>query len=261
MSFDLTKYKVLSFDIYATLIDWENGIYHALVDRLGGLPVEQALHEASDVDKRKLLLGIYHEFETQIEREQPTLSYDQVLGEAYTRIAKQFNISSTQDKAESFGKTIGEWLPFPDTVAAMQILGERYKLIALSNVDKRSFNRTLSGPLQGVRFDGIYTAEDIGTYKPDLNNFKYLVEHARQDFGAQKTEILHVAQSLTHDHVPAKEFGLAPGVWIEREGKEGAMGGDRETLEHDDKINLAAAFETLGDMAEAVDQAFKHVSK
>ena len=139
----------------------------------------------------------------------------------------------------------------------MQKLSKQYKLVVLSNVDKASFSRTLSGPLAGVKFDAIYTAEDIGSYKPDVKNFAYLVEHAEKDFGVRKDEILKVAQSLYHDHVPAKAFGLRPSVWIERRpgGEEALMGSRLEDL--NEQVDLAATFKSLGELVEVVEKAFE----
>ncbi len=94
-------------------------------------------------------------------------------------------------------------MAFPDTVPALQTLKKYYKLVILSNIDNESIARTVSGPLKGVDFDAVYTAENIGSYKPDLKNFRYLVENVKE-LGVEKGEILHTAQSLTHDCVPAK---------------------------------------------------------
>lgn len=87
---------------------------------------------------------------------------------------------------------------------ALKALKKYYKLVILSNIDNESIARTVSGPLRGVEFDAVYTAENIGSYKPDLKNFRYLVENAKKELGVEKGEILHTAQSLTHDCVPAK---------------------------------------------------------
>jgi FMN phosphatase YigB (HAD superfamily) len=121
-------------------------------------------------------------------------------------------------------------------------------------VDHESFHETLKGPLNGVKFDAIYTAEDIGSYKPDENNFHYLVSHVRQDFGVEKDGICHTAQSLTGDHIPTAMLGFRPGVWISRGG--GSMGmGDLDALRT--KVNLGAIYDTLEDMAQAVEKAFR----
>ena len=101
----------------------------------------------------------------------------------------------------------------------MKRLSKYYKLVPLSNVDKASFAKTCKGPLNGVPFWRVYVAEEIGSYKPDLRNFEYLVEHAKSDSqsegeeGVEKEEICMVAQSLFHDHRPAKKMGLSS-AWV-----------------------------------------------
>ena len=259
MELDLTDYKLLSFDIYGTLIDWETGIYDALKPLVDKLPSDSQYGGSSPEETRKLVLGAFSSHERALQSEQPKLLYNKLLAETYKRLAGQLGVQATDAEAQKFGASLGTYPAFPDTVAAMKVLGSYYKLVALSNVDNENFSRTLSGPLNGVKFDGIYTAENIGSYKPDLNNFRYLIENVDRQFGVKKEEILHTAQSLTHDHVPGKEIGLRPGVWIRRAGGEGrgsAMGGSLEKLEMEGKIELGAVYETLGDMAEAVEKAF-----
>lgn len=259
MVFDLTDYKLLSFDIYATLIDWETGIYEALTPLVDQLPHGSQYRGASSEESRKLLLRTFSSHERALQAEQPKLLYDKLLTETYKRLAQELGLRATDAEAHAFGASVGAYPAFPDTVAAMAVLGSHYKLVALSNVDNENFGRTLAGPLSGVRFDAIYTAEDIGTYKPDLNNFRYLIGNVERQFGVKREEILHTAQSLTHDHVPGKEIGLRPGVWISRAGGEGkgsAMGGNLEALQKEGKVELGAVYETLGDMAEAAEKAF-----
>lgn len=195
--------------------------------------------------------------ELEIQRDHPKLPYSDVLAQLYQRLATDLEVPSAPAEAASFGGSVGKWPAFPDTFAAMQTLAKYHKLVVLSNVDGVSFSSTLAGPLQGVKFDAIYTADEIGSYKPDLANFEYLIEHINKDFGVQKPEILHVAQSLTHDHVPAKAIGLPPGVWIERGGDSmSVMGGNMARLEQEDKLQLGARFLTLGDLAAEVERAF-----
>lgn len=133
----------------------------------------------------------------------------------------------------------------------MMCSGKRYKLIPLSNVDLASFQQTLSGPLKGCHFDKVYTAEDIGSYKPDLKNFHYLLEHVKSDFGIEKAELCHVAQSLFHDHGPAKQVGLQS-VWVDRSGH---MGGD--TSGASEKYGFKLRVETLQELADIVEEAWR----
>ncbi|TVY84407.1 hypothetical protein LSUE1_G000449 [Lachnellula suecica] len=256
MVFNPNDYKLLSFDIYGTLIDWESGIFEALLPLLSKLPENDPHHPGQNTAEvnRSFLLGEYTKYELAIQKEHPTFPYPKILATAYERLATKLGVTITTAETEDFGSTIGTWPAFPDTVAAMQVLGQHYKLVVLSNVDKASFSRTLAGPLKGVKFDGIYTAEDIGSYKPDLRNFKYMVEHSDKDFGVKKDEILKVAQSIQHDHIPAKRFGLRPSVWIKRSGDKSAMGGKFDDFK--DQVDLAATFDTLGDFAAEVKKGF-----
>ena len=122
------------------------------------------------------------------------------------------------------------WPAFPDTPDALRLLGKDHALVILSNVDRAGFSGSL--PRLGVDFAAIYTAEDIGTYKPDPANFDFLIEHVRDDLGHGPDDILHVAQSLFHDHVPAKAKGLAT-AWIDRQGLRsgGSWGATREVTD------------------------------
>jgi 2-haloacid dehalogenase len=116
--------------------------------------------------------------------------------------------------------------------------------VILSNVDRASFahsNRKL-----GVAFDAVYTAEDIGSYKPDARNFEYLLEHLGAR-GIAKEQILHTAESLYHDHVPAKRFGLAT-CWIHRRSGKTGHGATRPP---EAEIHPDFRFATLAAMATA----------
>ena len=121
------------------------------------------------------------------------------------------------------------WPAFPDTADALRALERHYRLVILSNVHRDGFaasNRKL-----GVEFDAIYTAQDIGSYKPADANFEYLLSHLKSDFGLEKADILHTAQSLHHDHTPARRFGLA-NAWIDRQRlSEGGSWGATEKVE------------------------------
>ena len=98
------------------------------------------------------------------------------------------------------------------------------QLLLAHHFPRLTFHQTQGG-LKGVPFSAFYTADKIGSYKPDLRNFDYLLDHVKQDFGAEKGQLLHVAQSLYHDHVPAKQMGL-PSVWINRKGLVGVAEGE-----------------------------------
>ena len=236
----LTDYRVLTFDCYGTLIDWECGIWDALQPLLmqGG---------RADVTRHAALLA-FGKFETRHERETPDLRYSELLARVHRDIAESFGIETSDTLDEAFGASAPLWPAFPDSADALRILARHYKLVILSNVHRDGFaasNRKL-----GVEFDAVYTAEDIGSYKPADANFEYLLSHLHSELGMDKAHILHTAQSLHHDHVPARRFGLA-NAWIDRQrlSEGGSWGATEEvvTIPETDFV-----FFSLAEMAEAV---------
>jgi 2-haloacid dehalogenase len=197
------RYRALSFDCYGTLIDWEAGI----AAELAGFALGHGIDAGADV-----LLDVFAQCETVVQAERPEALYPAVLAESLRRIGRRFGIGVADGEADDFGASVGRWPAFPDSAQALGRLAQRYRLIILSNVDRESFaasNRQLS-----VTFDLVLTAQDIGSYKPDRRNFEALLA-AIPGLGVGEAELLHVAQSLYHDHGPAKAVGL-PTVWIDR---------------------------------------------
>ena len=236
----LSDYKVLTFDCYGTLIDWESGIWDALQPLLGR-------NDRADVS-RKTALESFSELESRIESESPGMLYPKVLSSVHAAIASRFDLESTPELDLAFGGSVGRWPAFADTADALRYLKTRYKLVILSNVDRDSF--AASSRKLGVTFDAIYTAEDIGSYKPNPDNFEYLLRRLREEFGLEPTDVLHTAQSLFHDHAPAKTFGLA-NVWIDRQRlSEGGSWGATAKLAARPETDFV--FFTMGEMADAV---------
>ena len=115
-----------------------------------------------------------------------------------------FSAQEIEGQAVKFAEAVSKWPAFSDTASAMQRLSKYYKLVALSNADNVVRSRILAGALKGVPLAAYYTAQDIGSYKPDRENFEYLIENVEREFGAKKDEIWHVAQSLFHDAQPVR---------------------------------------------------------
>jgi putative hydrolase of the HAD superfamily len=200
---DLTPFKALSFDCYGTLIDWETGMAAVLAPWAR----EQGL-ELSDED----LLLAYADHEATVEREEPAALYPDVLAEAFRRTGATLGRPVSDEWARRLGSSVPDWPAFPDSTDALARLARHYQLIILSNVHRDGFagsNKQLRGD-----FAAIITAEDVGGYKPGENHFRALDETLPK-LGVERSQLLHVAQSLFHDHVPAKREGL-PSVWINR---------------------------------------------
>lgn len=199
----LTDFRALTFDCYGTLIDWETGLYAAFQPLLkrGGVTLP-----------RDEVLAAFARHESEQEAATPQMIYSELLAEVHRRLAREWNVSPSEDEAVAFGKSVPDWPAFPDTVASLQYLQRYYKLVILSNVDRVSFEGTQRR--LGVTFDAVCTAQDIGSYKPDPRNFAYLI-NTLAGLGVLKRQILHTAQSLYHDHGPARAAGLAS-AWIDR---------------------------------------------
>ena len=204
----LTGFKALSFDCYGTLIDWETGLKSALAplaERAGNGVDDAALAE-------------FGRFENEVEAANPAWLYPAVLAEVHRRLADHWGVARDPEEESAFAASVGLWPAFPDTPAALSYLKRHFRLVILSNVDKASF--ALSNRRLGVEFDHVFTAEEIGSYKPDPRNFDFLLDRLAAE-GIARSEILHVAQSLFHDHVPANRIGLAS-AWIDRRGGRGS---------------------------------------
>jgi len=205
----LSQFETLTFDCYGTLIDWETGMVEALKPLLGR--TKRAL-------SRNQVLETHARHESSQQLQTPTMRYRDLLAVVYKRLAEEWGVASTHEECVKYGRSVGDWPAFPDSAAALQYLKPRFKLVILSNVDNESFAH--SNKRLGVEFDAVYTAEDVGAYKPSTRNFEYMLEKlAARDIARDK--ILHTAESLFHDHKPANDFKLKS-CWIyRRHGDEG----------------------------------------
>lgn len=199
----LGDFKVLSFDCYGTLIDWESGIWAAL---------QPLLARVRAAPSREVALAAFARQEAAQEAETPGLRYSELLARVHRRLGEEWGAAPDRAADRAFGLSVGDWPAFADSAEALAELKRSYKLVILSNVDRASFAR--SNARLGVAFDAVFTAEDIGSYKPDPRNFRHMLD-ALAAAGHSAGEILHVAQSLFHDHAPANRCGLAS-AWIDR---------------------------------------------
>jgi 2-haloacid dehalogenase len=199
----LTDFKVLAFDVYGTLIDWESGMVNALQPLID--KVSQHLSRDDILEAHA-----YHESTTQ--RWTPAKKYFDLLAVVYRRLAEEWGVEVTWEECQAYGLSVRQWPAFDDSSEALSYLKQHYKLVVLTNTDNMSFSG--SNARLGVHFDGVYTAEDIGSYKPCDRNFDYMLETLKRQ-GIAKTDILHTAESMFHDHGPANKHGLA-NCWIYR---------------------------------------------
>jgi 2-haloalkanoic acid dehalogenase type II len=229
----LSDFSVLTFDCYGTLIDWETGIVTALKPLTARLKRELTRDEILEAHAR-------HESSQQVFT--PTRLYRDVLATVYKRLAEEWDVPAAWDECLAYGNSVGDWPAFPDSAEALAYLKRFYKLIILSNVDNASFagsNRRL-----GVTFDAVYTAEDVGSYKPAVRNFEYMLAKL-EGRGVKKSAILHTAESLFHDHATANAVGLAS-CWIHRRHDREGFGA---TMDPGAMPRIDFRFTSLGEFA------------
>ncbi|MGI9352857.1 MAG: haloacid dehalogenase type II [Rhizobiaceae bacterium] len=205
----LSDFKVLTFDVYGTLIDWESGMITGLK------PLTDKV--SKDLPRDEILEAhAYYESTTQCWT--PNKKYSELLPVVYRRLAEEWGVEVSWEECQAYGLSVRQWPAFEDSRAALAYLKQHFKLVVLTNTDNLSFQG--SNSRLGVDFDGIYTAEDIGSYKPADRNFEYMLDSLSRR-GINKGDILHTAESMFHDHVPANKHGLK-NCWIyRRHDKEG----------------------------------------
>ena len=215
---DYRAFDALTFDCYGTLIDWEAGILAGLRAALAPHGVDasdDALLEAYAAAEAKLEGGTY-------------LPYRTILAASGRSVGRGLGVDVTDDEAAAFGDSVGAWPAFEDSTRSLKQLRRRFKLGVLTNCDDDLFaasNRRL-----GVEFDWIVTAQQVGSYKPNPHNFEVLRQRLH-DSGIASARILHVAQSLYHDHAPAQRLGFHS-VWIDRRHDREGSGATPPSVAH-----------------------------
>jgi len=204
---DFSRFKILTFDCYGTLINWEAGIFSALRPIL-------AAHDKSISDAK--LLEMYGDLEVQAEQGE-FRRYRDVLQLVVTGFGKQLGFEASEQEKRSLPGSLSNWLPFADTVSALKRLKSKFKLAVISNADDDLFAST--GPRLKVEFDHVITAQQARCYKPGMKIF----DLALQTIGIPASQILHCGQSIYHDVILAQSLGMAT-VWVNRPSPRAGVG-------------------------------------
>lgn len=201
---DYDAFDALTFDCYGTLIDWESGILSGLRSALGS--------EIESVSDAQLLERFaFNEHLAEV----PYKNYREVLGLTLRLLATELDLEVSSEQEAQFGASVLDWPAFSDSNEALSSLQKKYKLVVITNCDDDLF--AASAARLGITFDEVITAAQVGSYKPNIENFHFAHEKIQQTLGISKDRILHVAQSLFHDHAPAKSLGMTT-VHIKRRG-------------------------------------------
>ncbi len=229
---DFTRFRVLTFDCYGTLIDWESGIFSALRPILTAH--RKALSDAA-------LLELYGELEAAAEMG-PFRPYREILQSVVRGFGERLGFSPTDIEIDSLPESLARWQTFPDTVASLRQLKARYRLGIISNVDDYLFASTY--PKLEVKFDYVITAQQARAYKPSVTIFNL----AQERIGVTRNQWLHVGQSIYHDVIPAQALGIAT-VWVNRPSPRSGIGAVKAASGHPD-----LEVSSLSKLAEAAEQ-------
>lgn len=214
---DFSRFKILTFDCYCTLIDWETGIFSALRPIL-------AAHGKNLSDPE--LLALYGELEAEAEGGD-FRPYREVLQSVVRGFGERLGFAPTEAESGSLAESVARWQPFPDTVPALRRLKEKFQLAILSNIDDDLFAGT--APKLGVQFNQVITAQQAKAYKPSREVFLL----AEKRIKLPRERWLHVGQSVYHDVIPAQSLGLAT-VWVNRPSPRAGVGAVKAASGHPD---------------------------
>lgn len=197
---DFEGIEWVSFDCYGTLVDWETGISSA---------IGEVIADRGMAKSREEILALYSQIEPRVQGSATFLNYRSVLRRVMALVGDELGFCCTERELDCLATTLPGWPVFPEMVDALRTLKERYKLAVISNVDDDLFAGTATA--LGVDFDVVVTAEQVGSYKPNLSNF----HTAAARMGVERQKWLHVAESLYHDIAPANRIGVKS-VWVNR---------------------------------------------
>ena len=205
------QFNTLSFDVVGTLIDFESGILDWFRPTLANQGIEK-----TDED----ILSSFARCEDRYQRDAPDKPFTAMLPLIYRDMATEWNFEASENEASGFQHSIRSWPAFPDTVASLDELKERYRLVAVTNADAwalKYMSATMNDP-----FDEQLTCDEVGVNKPSPRVFECLLEKLAP-LGVSRGDILHTAQSQYHDIIPAMKLGFST-MWIERRHGKGSYG-------------------------------------
>ena len=265
----LKEYKVLSFDVYGSLVEYKAHILSAFQPLLDRLPKSSPYLDSTpasttvpySASKGSIeFLKVFQKQEDTIKLEKPVRRFDEILSEIWRRIAKQLEVESGEDEAKSFGseEMIASWPCFVGSNAALKQLSKHYRLIALSNIDRYAWKITSNSKTSGlgdVDWWKVFTAEDFGddATRADEAKLETMINYCTSN-GIEKDGILHVAQSLGHDQAPAKRLGIST-AWLIGDGPVWGKEAESKMVLEKELVGYAFRCRNLKEFAELVERS------
>jgi len=227
----LRDFKVLTFDVVGTLIDFERGMLDAL---------RRAAPTAAVNDET--FLAAYREARGAA----GAGWFPDDLVRVWHALAARLALPDDAGVAEAFRDSVGRWPAFPDSVEALARLRRHFTLVAMTNAQRWALDlyaRTLGHP-----FDDTVSCDDALCEKPDPQYFAF-TRGRLSTRGFTRADNLHVAQSQYHDIGVAHRLGITT-CWIERRHAQKGFGG---TIAVPEITRPDYHFHTLAQLADAVE--------
>ena len=231
MPLSLRQFKVMTFDVVGTLIDFEGGM----------LAYVRKVAPRIDVSD-EAFLGAYRA----ARKNAGSNWYPDDLERCWHAVAPGLGLPDSDALARGLRDSVVDWPAFPDAVVALQRLREHFKLVTMTNAQAWAldhFQKTLGAP-----FDMLLSCDDALCEKPDPRYFAYARGRYEGAWGFKQEDNLHVAQSQYHDIGVAKRLGIKT-CWIERRHGLKDSGGTIES----ERTEPDYHFRTLAELADAVE--------
>jgi 2-haloacid dehalogenase len=190
--------KLISFDVFGTLISVRDGSYGAFESILADSSAPQTdVREFWEYWERQNIAHYWEAYR----------SYREICELSLAEAFEHFGISGDTRLVDRYFEAFPRFSLYDDVTRTLDRLAARYRLAIVSNIDDDLLALT---PLKRD-FDLVCTAQRARGYKPDGALFRFLIENA----GCAKDEILHSGQSQFTDLVGGKPLGLTV-AWINR---------------------------------------------
>jgi 2-haloacid dehalogenase len=193
--------KVITFDTYGTLIDWDAALRSYLT-----------LIFKPDFPVAEFYKRWYYQHALPAVRGEPFKLYRQLLTDTMLAACAVEGIDITRERAEYLGDVMADAPPFPDTVPVLNVLRKAFPLATISNSQRDIL--TASAKKMNDPFTHAITGEVVSAYKPAADLFERVLELA----GAEPHEAVHIAQSQYVDLPRSVPMGI-PTIWINRQSQ------------------------------------------
>lgn len=180
----LARVRYLTFDIFGTVMD--------LTGSLAGPADEFLAAHGSDLSGQ----AFYADWRARqrIEQYQDNQlmlghsGYLETCRRAFVYCLKLHGVAYTNDAVQEFMNVYKRLQPYDDAITGLRALGQRYKLVALSNGEQWYLEELLANNVP-IEFDAIISVDQVGAFKPSPGIYRKAILR----LGCEPGEIMMVA--------------------------------------------------------------------